>query len=222
MQIENEVFILNFNEGDEAFAEEILNSLEPEQKRVMDFFGIEKLSKKVEIIFYNNLQDFIDLRTENGKYPERYNGWNVATVKNGNIHILNFDLYHNAPQHEDTTLEDYKKVLVHEFVHACHEEILLNKNIMPALLMEGIATQLSRQTKYDLNREIECDPQDLAKNFYNIKLSYVYAYEIMGYLMATKSHEDLLKILREPHKIDVAELVGKTNEFIENKQSLQK
>ena len=44
----------------------------------------------------------------------------------------------------------------------------------------------------------------------------------MGYLMAIKSHEDLLKILREPHKIDVAELVGKTNEFIENKQSLQK
>ncbi len=222
MQIENEVFMIKCSESDETFAREILESLEREQKRIMDFFGIEKLSKKVEIIFYNNLQDFIDLRTENGKYPERYQGWNVATVKNGNIHILNFDLYKNAPQHEDTTLEDYKKVLVHEFVHSCHEEILLNKSIMPALIMEGIATQLSEQTKYDLNRKIEYDPQDLTKNFYNIKFCYVFAYEIMGYLMATKSHEDLLRILREPHKIDVEDLVNKTNEFIENKQSLQK
>ena len=93
---------------------------------------------------------------------------------------------------------------------------------MPALLMEGIATQLAGQTKYDLNRKIDCSPQDLVRKFYRVKYSYAYAYEIMGYLMETNSHEDLLKILREPHKIDAFDLVAKTNSYLENKQECKK
>ena len=220
MQIANDVFEISFNKGDEQFAQKVLGVLEHEQKCIMDFFELDKMSKKVRIIFYNDLQKFIDLQTQNGKYPNRYQGWNVATVKNGDIHILNFDLYRKAPQHEGTTFEDYNKTLTHEFVHACHEEILMDKNIMPPLLMEGIATQLAGQTKYKLKSTIDCEARDLIENFYATRFSYAFAYEIMGYLLDTKTHEEVLDILRAPQNVDVQELIDNTNEYLTQSRSL--
>lgn len=217
MELKNDVFIINYSENDKDFAKTLFNQLNENKKRVMDFFELDKVSKQTYIKIYDNLQDFINLRTENGKFPERYKPWNVASAVNGDIHILNFDLYKKAPNHKNREFDDYLKTLVHEFVHVCHEEILKDKSIKPALLMEGIATKLAGQDNYKTNH-ISCSASELKTNFYNVENHYSYAYTIMEYLMDATSHSDLLEILKEPHKVDVEELVKNTNQYLENKQ----
>ena len=162
---------------------------------------------KLAGFIYDNLLDFINLLTNNGEFPDRYRPTNVATVKNNNIEILNFNLYRQAQGHQNRTFDDYLRTLAHEFVHACHMEILIDKTKQPALLMEGIATQLSKQTMYQIDY-IDCSAQDLTQNFYKTHKAYHYAYTIMGYLLATKTHDEILSILKTPHKINVNNLIN--------------
>lgn len=220
MKYENEIFKIEYDERDEELVKQIIQSLEQKSKTIMDFFELDKLSKKFNVIIYHNLQDYINLITENGKGPFKYQSWNVASVRNGDVHILSLDLYKKAEGHENCEMRHYLKTLIHEFVHICHEEILLNKNILPALLMEGIATQLADQV-YEVNH-IDCNAEDLAKNFYKLKNCYGYSNAIMGYLLNTKSHKEVLDILREPHKVNVAELIEQTNNYLDKQNIKQK
>ncbi len=205
---------------DKVFTEKILNDLEDFQKEAMNFFEIDKLSRTFNVQIYDSLTNFVNFVTFNGKEPKRYHDGTVATTRNGVVHILNLELYTQDERHKNNNYDDYIKTLKHEFVHICHEEILKDKNIMPPLLMEGIATRLAGQTKYaNKVTEINCSADDLVFDFYKIKNNYAYAYEIMGYLMQNKSHNDLLKILSEPQKEDVDRLIKDTNKFLKSKQN---
>lgn len=209
---------------DEVFAKKILNDLEEFQKEAMNFFKIDKLSRNFSVQIYDSLTNFVDFVTFNGKEPKRYHKGTVATARNGVVHILNLKLYTQNEYHKNNNYDDYIKTLKHEFVHICHEEILKDKNIMPPLLMEGIATRLARQTKYENKiEEIKCSADDLKFNFYTTKNAYTYAYEIMGYLMHEKSHDKLLKILSEPQKENVDKLIKNTNHFLKlNQNTIEK
>ena len=217
MRFESDTFVINYNKDNENFAKQIFTYLESQKTPIFDFFGINKLSNKLNINIYDNLLDFINLLTNNGEFPDRYRPTNVATVKNNNIEILNFDLYRQAQGHQNRTFDDYLRTLAHEFVHACHMEILIDKTKQPALLMEGIATQLSKQTMYQIDY-IDCSAQDLMQNFYKTHKAYHYAYTIMGYLLNTKTHDEILSILEEPHKINVNNLINETNNYLQKKR----
>ena len=219
MKFESNNFLIEYDEKDELLINEITKNLESISKPILNFFEIKKLSKKLNIIIYHDLQDFINFRTKNGKYPQRYKSWNVASAEMGNVHILSLELYKQADNHHNCDFNDYLKTITHEFVHVCHEEILLNKNIMPALIMEGIATQLAKQPYY-INH-IDCTAEELTKNFYQIKNCYRYAHTIMGYMLKNKSHNEILKILREPHKVDVDSLIKETNNFLKESEPVQ-
>lgn len=215
---------ISINYADKIMSQKILDELNNFKKVAMNFFEIDKLSNPFKVKIYDNVDGFINFVTFDGTQPKRYHKGSVATARDGVTHILSFDLYLKDEQHKDCTFDDYIKTLKHEFVHICHEEILKDKTIMPPLLMEGIATQLAGQTKY-ANRivKIPCSADDLKYNFYGTKMSYVYAYEIMGYLLKEKSHKDILKLLSEPHKVNIENLIAQTNNHLSKKQAtLQK
>lgn len=219
MKYENDIFSIEYDRHDEEFIKLLIENLEQKSKPIMNFFEIDKLSKKFQVIIYHNLQDFINLITENGEKPQQYAPWIVASAKDGNINILSLDLYKKAEGHENCDMRHYLKTLVHEFVHVCHHEIILDKKIRPPLLMEGIATQLAGQP-YKVSH-IDCKAEDLIRNFYNTANCYEYSNSIMGYLLNTKSHDEVLDILREPHKVDVAELIEQTNNFLDKENAMQ-
>ena len=200
---------------DKELSNKIINDLNAFKPVAMNFFGIQNLSRNFNIKIYDNLENFINFVTFDGEQPRRYHIGTVATARDGFAHILSPELYLKDAHHTNCTYDDYIKTLKHEFVHVCHEEILKDKNIMPPLLMEGIATRLAGQTKYaNKVNKIECSAEDLICNFYSTKKSYAYAYEIMGYLINNTSHENLLNLLSEPQKANVKKLIEDTNIFL--------
>ena len=87
---------------------------------------------------------------------------------------------------------------MHEFVHACNDEIEMwtRKTIW---FHEGLATNLSHQN-YSITSLEDCDFKQLELNFNNYgKCNYSYAYTIVNYLFPTYSYEEIMRFVKEPN-----------------------
>ena len=99
---------------------------------------------------------------------------------------------------------------------ACAIVWAFHKTKMPAFMMEGIATYLSKQNLLAKGvAKIDCSGADLMQNFYNTPNAYGYSGLVAEYLDKTKTHKQMLEILKEPHKVDANVLVQETNLFLQ-------
>ena len=233
MKIENDTFIINFAESDFEFANTVASVLDLHKKRIMDFFGIKSVPQKIVIKIYNNLQEYIDyinpwikkqadeIREQGGEPSvESYQSWMIGDTFDDNINMLNLDLCKQSPAHCDDSLEDILKMPVHELVHICHKTFA--NGCVESWLMEGIATQLAGQNWYKIDK-IDCSAEDLQTNFKGIKNCYHYACSLMGDLLETKPHDEVLSILKGTTSVDLQELIDNfNNKSLKQEQSCDK
>ena len=233
MQIENDCLKIDFGEIDRQTAQAMIDEINSKKSYLFDFFGIEKLSNKLHITLYDDFEKFVDLINEsfarqvefNKKQgifipPKKWDEYIVAKAGDGEIDMLNIELCRTKTAHKNTDLQDFLQVAVHEFVHICHEEII-TKSPLPAYLLEGIATQLSGQKYYQLDK-INCTAEDLLHNFDNMDKSYHVAYTLMGYMRGKFSHAELLEILSGEKIPDVDKLINEANIYLQNKNIAEK
>ena len=145
--------IINYNECDNNYIDEICDYFEIESKNITKYLEIIDIKEKANIIIYNDINEFkINILKDNKYYKTIKDIPNYVVAVGGddkNISILSLDNYIKVENHQNCTIEDYKKTLVHEFVHFCHHKL---NAINMIWINEGLATNLSRQaTKYKNN-----------------------------------------------------------------------
>lgn len=185
-------FNINYTHESQAFIDLLSQTLSDNLERILCFFGLKSLRDKKEIIVYSDLSDYIAHIT---KYTHRYQDWMIADTFDGNINILSLDNCRKTNSHGNMSYEDYSKVIVHELVHACQQEI--NENAYGCeWFWEALATNLSGQTTKVI--EISCTKEQLMFDYANLPNAYAISYNLGKYMLENMSHEKILEYAAHP------------------------
>lgn len=190
MKYETDEYIINYNECDEEYIEEFIKYFEQEKASIFDFFNINKLNKKLIIKLYDTVDKYAEYR-HNNLYE-----WSVGNMdvddNNYYIHMLSYKPLITRKGHEKDNLTYLYKLLIHEFVHVCHEDIEpIRKSLI--WIREGIAILLSHQ--YDeLEKKLNnCSLDDLVTN--NNRIGYINYYTLMDYALNTYGNEYVKRLV---------------------------
>ncbi len=191
-----------------SYLDDIVKYIRDNEKRILDFFNIDKLSQKYKIIImpFNEFRDYII--NKYGKYENFQRG---DTDKSSNtIRILSFEDQKEYTTHKDEDFNSYLKMILHEFVHACNDEIN-NDYYETTWFNEGLATNLANQN-YNVIDLSDCDFNRLKKEWNNYgKNKYSYAFTIVNYIINNYSKEELDKLISDSNY-----LREKSNEIFNN------
>lgn len=210
LSFENDKFIIHYNAEDQTYIDQIIDTLSSEMKLIMDFFQIPLLKEKKVIVFWNN-------RLKYAKYLKPYVGqyqdWMIADTFNSKINIVSFHLYKNGECHKNCSLNDYMKVIVHEFVHICQQEINPTCNDV-IWFWEGLATNLSKQT-YTLV-DFPYTSYDIMYNYNTILDFYSVSYTLGRYLLDNCTRTQILMYVKQPNKLrdDTEKIVSDTKNWL--------
>ena len=177
-----------------TYFDEIINYIKSNEKEILDFFGLSSLKEKyrVKILDYKSFKEF-----EQAKYgcvKDYVRGDTDADTKT--IRIMDLQDQIKFTTHTDTNLDEILKMIMHEFVHACNDEVKMwvRKTIW---LHEGLAN-LAHQD-YEIADLETCDFEKLEWDFNGYGSgSYSYAYTIVNFLLNNYSHEEVMRFVKEP------------------------
>lgn len=174
MKTISEYAIFEYEEVDKILIYELVDYLDSKAKIVYGFFNLDFNGSKPII-------RIIPTKKEFDSYFESEWNFNAGTssrgfYKNGVISYLSINDYKNTTHafEKDSYLEaldDYKKTLVHEFIHYVNELFNVINNCGPTIkfLREGIAIYLSGQKEnksIKLSNSLE-ELLDANKNYYD-------------------------------------------------------
>lgn len=174
--ISNDLEII-YNECDNCYIDQLISYFYSEKIKVFDFFNIKKLSKKLVIVIYDNIDKYANYRNNH------INDTSIGNIdfddNNYYLNILSYKEIIKRKGHEKNNLEYMYKTVIHEFTHICHEEIGTYKDSL-IWVKEGIAIVLSNQyngIKYKLNN---CSVEDLISDR---RTWYINYYSLMDYAL---------------------------------------
>ena len=177
MKYETEEYIINYNECDKEYIKDFIKYFEIEKENIFDFFSIDKLDKKLIINLYDELEKYAEYRHH--QLFETSVGNMDVDDNNYYIHMLSYKELIKRKGHTLDQLDYLYKIVVHEFVHICHENIEpIRKSLV--WIREGIACLLSHQ--YD-HREMElknCTLEDLLNDN---RVWYINYYSLMNFAL---------------------------------------
>jgi hypothetical protein len=192
MITERENFDVFFEEINCCYITDLIEALEENLGRIMRFFELSRLTKKIAVRLWNSTEAYAHYLKP---YIGEYHSWLVADTYNGDINILAYALFIQSDGREKSTMDDYRKVIVHELVHACQKEV--NPQAKDVFwYWEALATNLAGQ-QYPL-LDIPYTMPELSRGFMNLHNSYTAAYTLGRYLLEHYSNERLLEYARKP------------------------
>lgn len=194
MKFLSDDFIITYTIETQNLVEVIVETLIVNMKKIMDFFGLKEFNNKKEIIIYSNIDEYAKHMS---KYIV-YQDWMIADTSDGNINILSLDMCKRTNAHKNMNYEDYKKVILHEFVHICQSEINPNSDGC-VWFWEALATNLSGQISYDI--KINCTKEALMYDYYNLAGNYAISYKIGKYMLENMEHDKILEYVIRPEKL---------------------
>ncbi|MBR1925400.1 MAG: hypothetical protein IJ837_00920 [Clostridia bacterium] len=195
MQIELDNFIIH-TDKDLDYLSEISKTLNSETKKVLDFFELKELKEKKNVVIYTDIQKYKAHKEEMG---EDYQEWMCGDTMDGNINLLELTEAQKTKAHKNMTLKDFLQSVIHEFVHACQQEV---NNDFKGLVWfwEALATNLSGQQ--DNCAEIKnCDFEKLKTDFNTVRGAYGYAYLLGDYMLKTYGQKKVLDYVKNPNKL---------------------
>ena len=179
--------------------ESIIKQLRFEMLKVMDFFKLKEINKKVNIRIWDNITDFREECEKLSGYELPF--WAVGMARNEKdeeysyIDKLSLVEQKKIDYHKDATLDDFIKSIVHEFVHVCHTQFCDYNYPEEPWVSEGIATYLANQYP---NSE------------YTVSINEVFGYDevpyqnyrcLYNYIFENYSYDDIMKLLNSDLKI---------------------
>lgn len=186
LNYENQLFIINYNICDLDYINDFIEYLNVNTTRIMNFFNLDELPKKIKINITVNKKQFDKVYFE--AYKEDAYDFAFGFAKNNTINYISFCEFNNVPKHENDTYDYYKKTIVHEFVHICNQ--VFSKFSIPCL-SEGLAVYLSGQL----------DNADIKFNYtkeelINGRINYRQYYLFVKYIIENYSHEFILNLYK--------------------------
>ena len=178
--------------------------LEQEMQRIMDFFGLKELSRNLMIYMTSDREVYKAHMEKIAGQNEsiQYFDWMIADTYDNDINLLSLEACHEIEMHKEFDEEEYRKLIVHEFVHICHRHCFCRTVTWDKFCVwfwEALATVLSGQNYPDIR--IECTPEQLLTQFPDIPDSYTIANNIGKYMMKTMSHEKILHYIYQPEDL---------------------
>ena len=210
MKHEDDYFIINYNENDKAYVSQLIKVLNENMIKIMCFFCLTELKQKKVINIWNNINEYEKYISP---YVGEYQEWMVADTFDNNINIISYDLCLSNETHKNCNMSNYKKIIIHEFVHACQQEINPNaKNVI--WFWEALATNLSEQEYSLIN--IPYTKSELINNFKHLKYAYPVSYTIGRYLLENYTHEHILDYIKNPNLLldDTENILEETNAWV--------
>ena len=193
MKIERPSFIIE-TDKELPYIDQIIDTLENHTYDILNFFKINKLSKKKKVVIYTDREKYKEHLLP---YVSEYKEWMQADTYDGNINLLEISESRKSDAHKNLTLDEFIKCILHEFVHASQQEINSNSN-GTAWFWEALATNLSGQdyTEVDLSK---CNFQSLQEDFNNTNNAYCYAYTLGRFLLDNYSQDKILEYVKNPN-----------------------
>ena len=177
-----------------SYFDDIVNFVLKNEKDILDFFKLEKLPQKFNIIIMN-YDDFKDVQIKaHGKVIDYVRG--ITNGSTNTIMILTIEDQLKYTTHKNATLDDTLKMILHEVVHACNS-VVSKFYYQTAWLQEGLATNLANQN-YFLMDLSECDFELLKNDFMNYgKYNYAFAYTIVNFILNNYDKEIVYKLITD-------------------------
>lgn len=221
MKKELDNFIIE-SDIDLDYFDEIVNYIIENENRLLNFFKLDKLPHKVNILIlsYAPFKDFII-----SKYGEILSY--ICGDSNSSTHtirILNVDDQIKYTTHKDADVERIKDTVLHEIVHQCHHVYHTDYTgyRQTTWFSEGLATNISNQ-KYEIQDLNQCDFDKLKTDFRHYKGSYKYAYTIVNYILNNYSDEEIEKLYKNPDYVrEKANIIFEEAKIWANNQSNRK
>lgn len=191
MKKELKNFTIESNSNLEYF-DDIVNYILKTEKIVFNYFKIQKLFSKYKII----IMDYAPFKEYLLKQEGKIYNYIRGITEGQTIRILNIEDQIKYTTHKDATLEDTKKMIMHELVHMCHHFVNDDYN-QTIWFREGLATNLSNQNykKIDLST---CNFELLKNDFYKFgKNNYSCSWTIVNYILNNYDDEEIRKLIND-------------------------
>lgn len=180
---ESKYFIVKYNNID--YIDKLLNDIDNEAIRILEFFNIKGFNKKAELNIINTKKEFSKLIKELINLDDDEYG--IGFVKDSIMYCLSFEDY-KSTYYKDDTYEDFVKTIIHEFVHFCQTK----KSIR--CINEGLACYLSKQYENKDNIVFDCELDDLLNDK---MVNYDNYYLIVKYIFDNYDKEYVDRIISD-------------------------
>ncbi len=218
MKINFAHFDIEYTKKDEEYIELVVQKLKEKNLEIMSFFNLEKLSKNIQIKFWDSLEEYRDYFNERiKKYNKKVQDWEVGRSINDQkecrIELLCLSERKKCKGHAEDTIDDLLKVTIHEFTHICHFEY---NNHHPTMtwFTEALATNLSNQ--YD-TININCSLEDILEG----KAYYIHYYTMGKYLLDNYDKNYILELAKNKDLLEkeTENIFINTVEYVKTKQA---
>jgi hypothetical protein len=200
MIYETDIYSIEYDAKSEKLVQSINEALSQNFQRILDFWGIEKLANHVNIKIYSEMDDWIKFYEE--KSGSKYQDYVVGCADGPNIYVLAFDEYKKTQQHKNDSLEDFQKIVIHEFVHICHTQLITGWDKYSFIMGEGLATYLAGQ-RYNPDVKIDYPKDELFSNdlFSLTNDLYSLSQKIVRQLVKKVPHEKIIEYALDATKL---------------------
>lgn len=137
-----------YSENSEKYISDMVKYLDENAYSILKFFGVSSDETNITVNIFDDLDEFRkhvkETRKKYGKEKDTEE-WICGFTAGNHIDIINYDLYKDM---KNESFEDYKKMLVHEFVHAVHftsKDENYKKDAGSKWINEGLAIYFSKQ-----------------------------------------------------------------------------
>lgn len=187
MKKELKYIILEYSEDDSIYIDDLCDYIDRNSDEIIDFFEIKNFGEKVNVKLWDNVEEF--RKNYKKTFKRDAKKWICGFAISNTINTLSLKEYKKTYSHENSNLEDLKKLVMHEFTHSAHGKVGNTKNMK--WLTEGLATTLSHQwdnseKKFDISLE----------QLLNDTISYVYYYTMFSYILEEYGKNYILKLIK--------------------------
>lgn len=208
-------FELEYTAKDEEYIDELFGYVERESRDIVLFFNLENFGEKVRAKLFDNLNCFRNACSEfwrDRKVPLWLCGFAFHKKGKNYIYSLCLEEYKKTDEHTNCTLENLKRLITHEFVHACHSKYSNIK--LPIWLGEGLATYLSHQfdnQKLSFNTSLD--------DVINGGVGFKNYYTMFSYVLNNYGKHYILSLLKDEEflKEETVKLYNAVSSFYKNK-----
>lgn len=191
-------FELEYTEKDKEYINSLCSYIELHSEEILLFFDFDTFEESVNIKLFDDLETFREACSEIWKdkiIPKWLCGVSFRNNGKDYIYTLSLDEYKKTDGHNNCTLENLKRLIIHEFVHTCHGKYSNIK--LPIWLGEGLATFLSHQ--YD---GIELSFDASLEQIINGGTNYINYYTMFYHTLNNYGKNYILKLLRNENFLE--------------------
>ena len=195
MTFDSEHFTVHYCRECANLVERIAEALRGNMQRIMGFLRLDNLDRKIPVVLYSDTDAYVAHIEECG---QRYYDWMIADTFDGRIHILSLEACRSRSSHAGMDEEEYTRLIVHEFVHICQQQV--EPNCYGCIwFWEALATNLAGQEHAPV--EILCNREELMFHYQELPNAYAVSYLLGKYMLEHMSPQQIYDYIRRPAQL---------------------